>query len=242
MNPTALPYPIRYQTTIDDVREVILAGTADPSFWQEKLLAEGLWPFLVDNRAQITITAISSKFRGLRFEEMTIAIAACERDGASAPDGFYLAHAFNSRRLFALAERTLFRTPYYPGAIAVQEQMPASVNLRLDDQAVFSAAMSGARERLHGGAETWEGGIYLPRRMTRRKAAGERFFARMGGFTEVYPFLPEIDLCEIRPRNGDTVLQWLLDSRFTPGEWRLRGQATHARSQTYSRTAKSGST
>lgn len=232
---------MRYQTTIYDVREVILTGAADPAFWQEKLNAEGLLPFLVDDRAQMTITAISSKFRGLRFEEMTIAIAVCERDGASAPDGFYLAHAFNSRRLLALAERTLFRTPYYPGAITVQEQIPASVHLRLDDQAVFSAAMSGARERLHGGVEEWEGAIYLPHRVARKKAAGERFFARMGGHTETYPFSPGADLCEIRPRDSDLALQWLLDSRFTPGEWRLRSQATHARSQTYSRAAPTGS-
>lgn len=232
------PHPpggIRYQTTIDDVREVILTGAADRTFWQEKLSAEGLRPFLIADQAQLAITAISSKFLGLRFEEMTIAIAVCEHTDAGAPDGFFLTHAFNSRQLLALAERTFFRTPYYSGAITVQEQMPAAIQLQMSDRPVFTAAVSGARERLQSGVEDWEGVIYLPRRMARKKTVGERFFARMGGYTEVYPFLPGADTCEIRPQDDDLLMQWLLDSHFTPGEWRLRSQARHARSQTYSR-------
>lgn len=226
---------IRYQTTIDKVREVILIGASDPDFWRRQLANEGLTPFLVDDAALLTITAITSTFRGLRFEEMTIAISVCERAGKGAPDGFFLAHAFNSRRLFALAERVFFRTPYYLGAIGVDEQPPAAIRLTLGGDLVFDAGMSGARDPKGRGDELWEGAIYLPRRMARNQAAGERFFARMGGQTEVYPYLPESDRCDIRPRHKDAALQWLADSRFSPAEWRLRGQARHARSRTFTR-------
>lgn len=224
-----------YQTTIDHVREAILIGAADPDFWQRQLAGEGLTPFLADGAALVTITAIASTFRGLRFEEMTVAVSVCERAGRGAPDGFFLAHAFNSRRLFALAERVFFRTPYYPGAIAVHEQPPAAIRLTLGGDLVFGAAMSGARDPKGRSDELWEGAIYLPRRLARNRAAGERFFARMGGQTEVYPYLPESDRCDIRPRPDDAVLGWLGDSRFSPGEWRLRRGARHARSRTFAR-------
>lgn len=230
--------PIRYQATIHNVREVILVGAADSTFWEQKLAAEDLAPFLIDGKAQATITAITSTFRGLRFEEMSIALAVCEHANAATPAGFFLVHAFNSRRLFALAERVFLRTPYYPGAIAVQEGSPARARLTLAGQPVFDAAMSGARAPLRSGEDWWEGAIYLPRRFARGQGQGERFFARMGGHTAVYPFLPESDRCQMRPRKDDDALRWLIESNFTPHEWRLRGQATHARSRTGSRTAQ----
>jgi hypothetical protein len=228
---------LQYQTTIDNVREVILIGAADPAFWQRQLAGEGLTPFLAEGAALVTITALSSTFRRLRFEEMTVAISVCEGADKSAPDGFFLAHAFNSRRLFALAERVFFRTPYFPGRIAVHDQPPAAIRLTLDSALVIDAAMSGARDPKERDDELWEGVIYLPRRLARNQAVGERFFARMGGQTAVYPFLPASDRCHIRPRQDDHGLQWLADSRFSPAEWRLRRGATHARSRTFRRTA-----
>lgn len=225
---------IQYQTTIHDVREVILAGSADLAFWRQRLQGEGLTPFGLAGEAQITISATSSKFRGLRFEEMTIAIAVCEQEGKQTPDGFFLAHAFNSRRLFALAERLFFRTPYLPGAISVQEKLPALARLTLGGDTVFEAAMSGDREPLQGGDERWEGAIYLPRRLSGRQTEGERFFACLGGPTQVYPFQVASDRCVISDHTHID-LSWLTESGFTANAWRLRSHATHARSRTYAR-------
>lgn len=224
-----------YQTEIFDVREVILTGTAGRVFWQERLRAEGLVPFPANGSAELMISATTSKYRGIRFKEMIIAISVCEQEGADEPDGFFLIHAFNSLRLFALVERRLFRTPYYPAAIEVQEQLPAAIRLSIDGRPAFSATMSGVHERQSSGGELWEGVIYLPRRMAGKGSAGEHFFARLGGDTDVYPFSPISDRLDFRPGPGDAALGWLVESNFAPTEWRLRSHAAHARSRTYDR-------
>ena len=87
-----------YISTITDVREVALAGTADLAYWRERLRGEGLAPLDDDGRASLLLTAIESKFRGIPFRELSISVLL-------PGGGAFLAHAFNSSRLLAFAER-----------------------------------------------------------------------------------------------------------------------------------------
>jgi hypothetical protein len=51
---------------------------------------------------------------------------------------------------------------------------------------------------------------------------------------EVYPFEPTTDTL-VLPSKHDPVWDRLGDSRFTGREWRIRENATHAKSKTYQR-------
>ena len=66
--------PVAYISTITDVREVTLRGTADLVYWRDCLQREGLAPYDEDGRAALLVTAIESKFRGIPFREMKLAV------------------------------------------------------------------------------------------------------------------------------------------------------------------------
>ena len=92
--------------------------------------------------------------------------------------------------------------------------------------------MAPASPLLWSRDDSWEGRIFLP---TQGGVRGRpRWFrARVGGPTRAYRFDPSSDLLVVRPAAGDRLLGLLVDSQFTPAEWRLRTESTHARSRTY---------
>lgn len=216
-----LPGSIDYISTITDVREVALSGTADLDYWRERLRGAGLVPYDDDGRASLLLTALESKFRGIPFRELSISVRVGDGDEA------YLAHAFNSSRLLAYAERVFFQTPYRLAGLAVDERIPAHMTLSLHGRPLFSARMAAGSMPARSEEPLWEGAIYLP--------GGEKvFYARLSGAADIYPFTRQ-DLVDIRPHPEVAIFSQLIESNFAGKEWMVRAGAVHARSVTYPR-------
>lgn len=215
-----------WAAVIAPVREVILAGTADLAYWREQLRPEGLQPAEEAGRAALLITVMAAKFNGLPFHELTVVVQVVEGGGA------FLVQAFNSSRLLGWAERRLFRTPYFHAAIELNARAPASM-IVAPGKTTGLAARMGPGAAGEPRAEVFDGPIYLPGDGHSR---GEMFAARLEGAATVIPFDPTRDTLVIDPAGGP-VFGHLVASSFRGREWRLRGEATHARSRTAARPA-----
>ncbi len=229
--------PPEYPVEISPVREATLVGTADLSFWTDPLRREKLRPADHDGRAQLYISAVASRFKGIPFREVSISICAYPDSIDTTQEGIFLAHAFNSVRFFAWCERTFFATPYYYAAIAVDPGPPASFEVTQRTGSLLRAAMAATtnadrREPIHSGYECWEPTIFLPTRPSKPDAPRKQFFARLSGDTQVYTFLPDDDRITIQPSAAAPILQSLIDSRFSGRQWMIRQSGTHARSKT----------
>lgn len=233
--------PLQFVAEISQVREVSLIGTADLPFWKGPLEREKLFPAEVDGEAQILICGTSAKFKGIPFQELSISVFVSREERRAQRDGAFLTQAFNSNWFFALVERMWFATPYDHARVSVEATLPASIQVKQHGLAVFRAAMveQGIAERkaIRCGDEGWEGPIFLP---GRRSLAGNKwFYARIGGRTSVYSFLPDRDELTIRHEAGPPALSWLAQSHFAGRQWIIRDSAVHAKSKTYARHAAS---
>lgn len=219
--------PITYISTITDVREVALIGTADLDYWRERLRNEGLEPFDDDGHASLLLTAIGSKFRGIPFRELSISVLV--GDGSAA----FLAYAFNSSRLLAFAERTFFQTPYEPAGLTVDERVPAQMSVSVGRRTVFSARMAGQGAPGREADALFEGPIYLP-------GGHSVFYARLSGAGHIYRFDPA-DTVTINSDGNHAIFDQLIESDFRGKEWLARDGAVHARSRTFkaNRSSKS---
>ncbi|HYF63104.1 MAG TPA: hypothetical protein VD886_09855 [Herpetosiphonaceae bacterium] len=224
-----VPDDIRYAARIRGVLEVALAGQADLGFWRAALAGEGLVPFDAGGRAELLVNATALTWKGLRFRELVFNVSVGAGDDESRLGGFFLIHAFNSSALLALAERRLFKTPYYHGAITTQAEPPAVIELRDRGRFNLSAAMIPARQPESTSDYSVSGPVFLP-------GAGRppaRFFVALSGSQRRYPFVPDRDRIEIDPASRHPIFRQLADSGFTPNEWRICLDAEHAKSQTY---------
>jgi hypothetical protein len=223
--------PVPYITTIAQVREVTLLGSAELTFWQRYLAHEGLAPTPANGRAQLVLSAPDLRWGGIRFQELSLGVVVGQPPGGAPPLGLYLAYAANSSRLLAFLERTLFATPYEHQPTRVEAALPASMSVTTRAGASLRAEMAPAASPLWSRDDVWEGAIFLPT----PAGGGERrwFRARLGGATDAYAFSPLADTLTIEPAAGAGLPRLLVDAQFTPEEWRLRTDATHARSRTY---------
>ncbi len=213
---------------IENVQEVLLFGFADLDFWRARLKSENLLPYDADGAAQILISATRFIWSGLPVRELVISLAVCQHAGENVPSAVYLIQAFNSSRVLAFAERAFFQTPYAWGRTEMDTSIPTSIRFEDGMGAMFRAQMANAPARLRGADELLEGAIYLPH-------SNNVFYARLGGYTEAYPVAAGTDTIEMRASHRTRVFDWLAESRFAPREWRIRKNATHARSKTYAR-------
>jgi hypothetical protein len=226
--------PHKYVGVLSHVREVTLQGRADLRFWENRLRAERLVPDDFDGQARILISAIESRFLGLKFRELCIAVVVSSNEDRAAENGFYFVQAFNSSRFFAAAERRLFSTPYLHGRITVDARLPASIGLNADTGDSFRAEMSPATahsEPLRTETEGWERAIFLPR--SGRGDTRKLFFAKVCGHTQTFAFSPQQDVIIFDDSPRSQVFGCLIDSGFSGLEWSIRENATHARSKTY---------
>jgi hypothetical protein len=228
MTPSTSHTDLKYAAVVEHVKEVSLYGIADLGFWTKQLAVEGLRPSSNNGQAEVLIGATDLKWRGFHFSEFTLSIAAQPDRETGTQAGFYLPQAFNSSRLFAFSERALFKTPYAYGAVTITDRLPVAISVSDDRRVMLNARMAASIPCLRHEEEWFEGPIYLP--------GGQRlFYARLGGLTETYPFVPHMDSIEIHPQPRFEIFQWLGASGFMPMEWRIRHAAMHAKSKTYTR-------
>jgi hypothetical protein len=227
---------VRYITELSRVREVSLLGTADLAYWTEYLRGEALTPAVWDGHAQVLVVAAAMRYLGFQFTEISFSVLVEPPSPQERRDAAFLIHAFNSCRLFAFCERTLFSTPHvYAGCRASTN--PVSMEIVTHRKPVFRAAMGvfptgTGREPVREEETGWEGPIFLPAH--RHEGRGRRFFARLWGRTRTYSFLSGTDTVVVR-RDGSEIFRALADSGFAGREWIIREDATHARSRTYAR-------
>lgn len=225
--------PVKYIATVKGGREVALVGTADFGYWTDALHVERLNPVRINERAEILLSAVALKWMGVRFCELSVAIAVHENDQPSKA-GIYLASAFNTSKVFSLFERNWFHTPYRCAQVKVSTRKPWSMQLSDGNCTMLQAERHGISAAKVCDT-SWEGTIYLPHRGAPAQRRLEVFFARLCGATEIAPFERERDVVQFSVSKRDPVIQSLVDSRFTGIEWRVRSNATHARSKTYDR-------
>ena len=232
--------PVKWVAELVHVREVSLLGTADLTFWKDRLMKEDLLPAESDGQAQLLIVAADSKFMNVKFRELSFSVLVSQNEEGTQHDAAYLVRAFNSCRLFAFCERVFFSTPYHHGDVRVVASFPASIQLVKNGEIVFRAEMQAnasapGREPSRRGEDGWEGPVFLPENRRGKGRQGNLFIARIRGHTQTYPFLPFKDSVTIRPSPDSEVLQALVDSHFVAKEWAVREDATHAKSKTYQR-------
>ncbi len=231
-NPSAL---IPYHVEISNVHEVCLFGSADLRYWKKHLEPAGLHPASINGSAQVLISVIAARFKGLAFREFSICISVSREEDEPDEDGFYLAQAFNSRRFFAFVERAMFHTPYHHARIELGALAPARMRLTQRQTKMVEAEMSALaatpREPSITEDFSWEGPVFLPRNSTTDK--NRLFYARLKGPRQSYPFLPQ-DRWSLSAAKDYPIFQSLLDSNFTPKTWTIRRSATHAKSKTIS--------
>ena len=202
------------------MREVALAGTADLTYWRERLRGEGLTPLDDNGCASLLMTAIESKFRGLPFRELSISVL-LDNGGA------FLAQAYNSSRLLALAERAFFQTPYDLADLTINERLPARMGASKAGRALFDASMGNHRPPESEQDAVFDGPIYLP--------GGKKvFYARLSGRAAIYSY-DASDKVTFDSHAGELVFSQLGESGFAGREWLVRAGAVHARSKTYNR-------
>jgi hypothetical protein len=223
----------KYIAEIHGAHEVSLRGTADYEYWKDRLAHEELAPIRIHDRAQILLSAVELKWMGVRFSELSVSISVHEIDDPT-KSGIYLAAAFNTSKLFTFFERHWFHTPYHHAQVNVIACEPWSFQLTDGEGILLKARRHGMTQPTETHT-AWEGPIYLPHRPVAARKRFQVFFARLSGATEIVPFDSSQDSNQLAPSKRNPIFQSLLDSRFTAIEWRVRSNATHARSKTYNR-------
>lgn len=222
----------KYQVVIHPSRDVTLRGSADGDFWTRRLVNEKLVPRLIDGRAQLWITATESRFNGLRFRELTIAVLVDSPADLSS-ESVFLISAFNSIRWFAWVERTLFAAPYRHGQIEVEPTEPLSIGLRTHGEPTLDLRMGANEHRspFELGEQAWAGAVILPK----VKQRSSYFPGRIAGQTRMLPFDPHQDHVLIRPTSHAPELAALVESGFVGHEWHVRTGGSHGKGKTIRR-------
>jgi hypothetical protein len=228
---------VKYAAELNHVREVSLLGSADLTFWIDRLAKEGLAPAEEGGMAKVLVIAADARFMGLRFREVSFSVLVARPEGG---DAAFLTGAYNSNRFFAFCERAFFSTPYQYAAVRVCASLPVSVEVARGDAVVFRAEMSAdvagpAREPSQDGEGGWAGPVFLPGGGGETGRQGRAFFAKVSGRTRTYPFLDSADSLSVLPPRDDAVLGALVDSGFSVETWSVRENAAHSKSKTYKR-------
>ena len=219
---------VKYIAKIKNVREVCLVGSAELEFWKAHLSPLRLVPAELAGQARVLVSVVKLKWMGIAFEELSIAVP-IEPPDASMPS-IYLVSAFSTSRLLAWCERMFFHTPYEHAQIAMHAEQPWSLKLR-DSVRSTLATQSQQTATTTSVNDDWTGSIFLPpaRPGSRRKF----FYAKLSGPVQVAPFVATNAEFKIQPSDKQRAIQLLIDSHFAPIEWRVRPNAVHARSKTF---------
>ena len=220
--------PVKYVAEIKNVREICLVGSADLEFWKTHLSPLRLAPINFAGHARVLVSCVKLKWMGIAFEELSIAIPIDSRD--SGTQSIYLASAFNTSRLLAWCERTFFQTPYEHARITMRAEQPWSFELREDTLSTLAVHCQRVAPTAKV-EDDWTGSIFLPVKGQRTKR--KFFHAKLTGPVQVVPFAETFAELRLRPSMQQSAIGLLVDSHFAPSEWRVRPNATHARSKTF---------
>jgi hypothetical protein len=220
--------PVKYIAEIKNVREMCLVGSADLEFWKTHLGPSRLAPTNFAGHAHVLVSAVKLKWMGFGFEELSIAIP-IEPPDASTPS-VYLASAFSTSRLLAWCERTFFQTPYEHAQIKMQAEQPWSFELQDNTYSTLMVQCQRAAPTTTI-EDDWTGSIFLP---PRGQSSQRKFFhAKLTGPVQLAPFAATSAEFTLQSSPEQPAIQLLVDSHFAPIEWRVRPNATHARSKTF---------
>jgi hypothetical protein len=219
---------VHYVAVVRHVREITVVGRADLAFWRDQLESEQLTPYNDAGYAQVAVSVTDLRWMGIHSNELTISVSVEPPPGVR--EAAYLTCAFNTSKLLAMAERSLFHTPYVPAEIMMEPELPVSFRLSGGEVTVFEARMadvsgSGAVDA------AWDGPLYLP---TPKDSSPSLFYARLEGPQETFRFRSE-DVLTMRPWAEHPALETLIASDFVAVEWHIRHNATHKKSRTYPR-------
>lgn len=220
---------VKYIAQLKNVRELVLMGEADLSWWREHLADEELEPTELDGRAQVFLTGLDTKWMGLPFRDVSVAVAAHRSDGSDEA-GLFFARAFNASRFFAGVERRWFDLPYsYCSDLHVELAESGTICLGRQSGADVVAEM----DRREDGGEAQEmeftGPLFLPRGRNRSRW----LMVQIRGMTSTIDFDPERDRFEVGSDCVDPVIAGLIASDFCPIQWHVRRSSTHARTKTF---------
>jgi hypothetical protein len=219
---------VKYVAEINNVREICLVGSADLEFWKTHLGRLRLSPTDFTGQARIFISAVTLKWMGIAFAELSIAIAIDPPD--STTRSVYLVSAFSTSRLLAWCERTFFQTPYEHAQITLQAAQPWSFGLR-DNTLSTLAVHCRSTAPIEIVEDDWTVSIFLP--PIGQSAQRKFFHAKLTGPVQLAPFAATSTEFKLQPSFQQLAIQLLVDSHFAPTEWRVRPNATHARSRTF---------
>jgi hypothetical protein len=107
----------------------------------------------------------------------------------------------------------------------------------------FSVAAAEKWVSLRSEDGVWQGAISLPgvpRDGAQPGKAGCYYIARLGGYTETYPYSLETDSAQLSARDEHPVFAWLLACDLAGQACRVRTSAVHARSRTFTRKTGAG--
>lgn len=223
---------VKYVAEVFGSREVTLYGKANLDYWTKKLADEQLLPYVDNGHAQVTITAVASRWSGVSFLELIVGVTTADEPGGAAY-GMLLLSGYNTSRIFTFFEYYYFGTPYSQANVAVSCEKPASLNLSRATRPMLSA-QRGAYHPVRTESVDWQGPAYLPRGSAK---VGKVYYIRIRGETEISPFAAGVDTFAIKDASEPALL-WLAESGFVPQEWHVRPDAFHARSKTYARPKK----
>ena len=224
------PQPVKYIDQLEKVRELVLFGAADLSWWRDRLVREGLEPLEVGGLAQVAVTGLDARWMGLPFRDISVAVTArCLSDKAEA--GHFLARAFNASRFLSGVERWWFHLPYqYRADLRVKSGNPASMRLG-DDLLAELGHREPAAEPVPEKEMGFRGPLFLP--MSTDQTRRRWFMVNIHGLTSTFNFDSTRDRFEIGSGCSDPILAALPASQFRGIQWHVRQSATHARSKTF---------
>jgi hypothetical protein len=212
--------PQQYVTVVESVLEVSLRFEAQAGPWAALLQANDVPIVPQTERVQVILSGVQARFMGVRFRELSISVQLTEAD-------YYLAHAFNSVRPFAWAERQFFRTPYYHADIALSE---TSITLRRAGQVMLDAALSPGAKMTSEQGEVDLLKLYLPKALRKDASVSHYFDARLEGASQHF----DIAGADYRVEQaGDVAALKAFDaSEPVLRDWFVRRQAKHSKSAT----------
>jgi len=219
---------MKYAAVINNVHEVTLWGSAKLNFWKEHLKNFDFYPYVENRKAVIIISAINSKFKGIKFSELSVSLKISFAQNGKGDDGFYLFQAYNNVRLFSFIERKIFKTPYYTGKIILNNNIPPKLTLTANGLVILEFEMGNKKTLNEVKVEQHEFKILLP-------GNGEKnyFHANLEGMTYSFNFTPNDKI--IINENAEGVWKLLKESGYTPLTWKIRNDSIHRKTKTFTR-------